>query len=180
MNYLTNYYKNLSEQLQEQVNLLESILDEAYIQTAAEKLKKKDEEDPRDYRTRSRQATSRDDFFVALTDLTRTTTDQNLKDIAARIMRDAIKVKGYARPGEDKRTDVKYAKEFLNDINPENQRSPTNRVQMTPARTTLGVKGYAEDTPAYGYATPDELRTILKALKGTEFGKDYFLQKKRQ
>ena len=29
MNYLTNYYKNLSEQLQEQVNQLENILDEA-------------------------------------------------------------------------------------------------------------------------------------------------------
>ena len=31
MNYLTNYYKNLSEQLQEKVNFLERQLDEAYV-----------------------------------------------------------------------------------------------------------------------------------------------------
>jgi hypothetical protein len=38
MNYLTNYYKNLSEQLQEKVNFLERQLDEAYVLSPYQKL----------------------------------------------------------------------------------------------------------------------------------------------
>ena len=36
MNYLTNYYKNLSEQLQEKINNLQKMLDEARIRSPAE------------------------------------------------------------------------------------------------------------------------------------------------
>ena len=39
MNYLTNYYKNLSEQLQEKVNHLQKMLDEANIRSPTEHLK---------------------------------------------------------------------------------------------------------------------------------------------
>lgn len=38
MNYLTNYYKNLSEQLQEQVNLLEKQINEANIRNPQDQL----------------------------------------------------------------------------------------------------------------------------------------------
>ena len=39
MNYITNYYKNLSEQLQERINILQKQLDEAFVRSPTEQTK---------------------------------------------------------------------------------------------------------------------------------------------
>lgn len=66
MDYLTNYYKNLSEQLQEQVNNLEALLNEAFIRSPKERaaaFKKRNRETSWDYDAADiRRAEGRDAF----------------------------------------------------------------------------------------------------------------------
>jgi|688.fasta_scaffold52562_1 hypothetical protein len=82
MNYLTNYYKNLSEQLQQQVNILE-----AYIRTPAEI--SRDERNPY-----SDRAFRREQTIDAIRGLLDDPSPRVHKDKVKRVLSDAMGIEG--------------------------------------------------------------------------------------
>lgn len=161
MNHLTQYYRNLSEQLQEQVNKLQAMLDEAVIHSAREKVNLNKGKNFQNLNKALDAGNARRDFFRAIQDLSKTTEDQKLKDIVTRVMSDVSRAT-HTTPGIEAALNVDTMKTGL----------------RRPSRKTAGVEGFADDSPEVGYTTADELRTLLTALKGTSRGRDYFELKK--
>ena len=152
MNYLTNYYKNLCEQLQERVSILEAEIygAEAQFMKAMEKIGTVNPYS-RGY--------------------------QRKWDIEA--MQDALSDKGH--PIHKNPEHVDAIKRVLADIEKFSHKTPGDELSSQIAQHAVGEKelegsnkltpfGWAKDAPQYGHATAKHMRTAVDVMRGT-YGK---------
>jgi hypothetical protein len=163
MNYLTNYYKNLSEQLQEQVNLLESILLEAYIHSPGEK--QHAPRMPGETRTQTSERRVKSSYKRSgQIEFLRKLAERNPEeygDLYKRLIADVLKPK-------PTQADVGVG------IQAAVEKSQSEGGYNKPVRAELrpGAEpgsGIYDTRPHTGYLTPSELRKIVKGIKGFPF-----------
>ena len=152
MNYLTQYYKNLCEQLQEQVNILE-----AEIYSAEGKfikgMEKMQAVNP--YMQGEKRKLDIESLKAALSDKSHPI-HQNPEDVAAvqRVIADAEKI-GVKIPGSEIAASVQA-----------HAMGEKQHLQSS----AYSKMGWAKDAPKYGYAGVKELRTAIDVMRGT-YGK---------
>ena len=179
MNYLTNYYKNLCEQLQEQVNFLNNQLNEMLIASPGEKYLS-----PRLKRRLERTASGKHEWVGGETE------EQALKRQIGQSSRrsrllNAARVAAETNPTEYgdlyKRLTVDMSDQGLRGLyggyksdtsiglEREGERDSVshgglpNRAENIPG--TPEGSGYFDDAPEFGYLTPREARILIKAAK---------------
>jgi hypothetical protein len=149
MNYLSNYYKNLCEQLQEKVNLLE-----AEIYGAEGKFMKAMERGSERIVNPYTQGQKRKDEIEA--------------------MRSALADKSH--PIHQNPEHVADVQRVLADIEKFDSKSPGLDIAADLAKHAVGEQpheaasstfGWAKDKPQYGYATAKHMRTAVDVMRGT-------------
>ena len=150
MNYLTNYYKNLCEQLQEKINMLEAEVysPEGKFLTAMEKIGTVNP-----YTQGNKRKQDLEKMKAALEDKSHPI-HQNPEDVAAvqRVIADAEKVFKKI-PGSEIAAEVR-----------------AHAIGEKQSPLAYSEMGWAKDAPKYGYAGAKELRTAVDVMRGT-YGK---------
>jgi hypothetical protein len=147
MNYLTNYYKNLCEQLQDKVNLLEAEIygAEAKVMKAIEK-----GSSVNPFLQGQKRKNETEALRAALADKSHPI-HQNPQHVAdvQRVLAD-IEDFNFKFPGLDVAADFsKHA------------------VGEKPYEAASSTFGWAKDAPQYGYATAKHMRTAVDVMRGT-------------
>lgn len=150
MNYLTNYYKNLCEQLQEKINILEAEIysPEGKFLRGMEKM-----QTVNPYMQGEKRKLDIELMKSALSDKSHPI-HKNPEDVAAvqRVIADAEKI-GVKIPGSEIAASV--------------QAHVIGEKEHPSANSPMG---WAKNAPKYGYAGAKELRTAVDVMRGT-YGK---------
>ncbi len=147
MNYLTNYYKNLCEQLQEKINMLEAEIygPEGKFLKGMEKM-----QTVNPYMQGEKRKEDLEKMKAALEDESHPI-HQNPEDVAAvqRVVADAEKI-GVKTPGSQIAADIQ-----------------AHAIGEKEHPSAYSPMGWAKNAPKYGYAGAKELRTAVDVMRGT-------------
>ena len=152
MNYLTNFYKNRCDQLQEQVNFLNNQLNEMKIASPSEKYSNADI--TKGHR-RVDQAMKRDKLLGIAQTLAKIRPTE-FGDIYKRLQGDMLKG---IFPEMKTGTTIGMEQELSKKAEAEG-RGPSRSDY-----SSSGQRGAFDDAPEYGYLTPPEARKLLRAAQ---------------